>query len=105
METQVQLGAHSKAGPLSLPHTAALYATPPVVVMFNIKLCSLLICNCNFATVMHHNVNPLCFLVILVNACEMVIRGLNPQVENYYPKVLLSAGDNEAENRGLGGQG
>lgn len=54
---------------------------------------------------MNRNVNLLCFLVILVNSCEMVIRGLNPQVENYYPKVLLSSGDREAENTGFGGQG
>lgn len=54
---------------------------------------------------MNCNVNLLCFLVILVNSCEMVVRGLNPQVENCHPKVLLSAGDKEAENTGSGGQG
>lgn len=54
---------------------------------------------------MNRNVNLLCFLVLLVNSCEMVVRGLNPQAENYYPKVLLRAGDKEAENMGFGGQG
>lgn len=54
---------------------------------------------------MNHNVNLLCFLVLLVNSCEMVVRDLNPQAENHYPKVLLSAGDKEAENMGFGGQG
>lgn len=38
MKTQVQLGAHSKAVLLSLPHTAALYTAPHGVVMLNHKI-------------------------------------------------------------------
>ena len=40
-----------------------------VVIPLTITLFSLLLCNCNFATVMKHNVN-ICFPMVLGDGCE-----------------------------------
>jgi hypothetical protein len=50
------------------------HTVPHVVVTPTIKLSSLLLLNCNFATVMNHNIKYLRFLMVLGDSCEKVIR-------------------------------
>jgi hypothetical protein len=59
---------------------------PHVVVTSTIKFFLFLLHNCNFSSVMNHNVN-LCFLMVLGNPCESSFdspqRGHYPQAEDH----------------------
>lgn len=71
---------------LNLPNAATFNTLSHVVVTPTIELFSLLLHNCNFASVVSRNVKYRCFPMVLGDSCEKVIQAPRdhiPKVENH----------------------